>query len=172
MNYNTEKEVWKDIEGYEGYYQVSNLGRVRSVDRIVETSLGYKSNRKEKMLKPGLSQDGYELVGLSKSGKTKSFTVHRLVAGKFICQNGALEVNHINGDKTDNSVRNLEYVTGSENMQHSFDNGLRKNKINREEADEIRDLYANTSLTQLEIGKIYGISKNMVSDIWLNKKWK
>ena len=172
MNYNTEEEVWKDVKGYEGYYQVSNLGRVRSVDRVVETSLGYKSNRKGKMLKPGLSQDGYELVVLSKGAKTKPVTVHKLVAEMFLVQNDSLYINHKNGVKTDNSVSNLEYVTFSENMQHSFDTGLRKNKITAREANEIRDLYANTSLTQPEIGKIYGISKQMVSSIWVNKKWK
>ena len=111
-------EIWVDIHGYAGSYQVSTHGRVRSLERI--DSRGQK--RKEKLIKPykGGSK-GYKAVCLSMNGVVRSVRIHRLVAEHFIDKEpGKDYVNHINGDKTDNSAANLEWVTIAENNLHSF----------------------------------------------------
>ena len=77
-------EIWKDIENYEGFYQVSNLGRVRSLERDVYCQNGIVRHIEEKILVPNLNNKGYQYVGLSKNGKKKAILVHRLVAEAFI----------------------------------------------------------------------------------------
>ena len=109
-------EVWKDIDEYEGLYQVSNLGRVKSI--------GYK---KERILKPGRDKDGYLFVSLCKNHKIKYCRIHRLVALTFIPNpNNLPEVNHKDEDKTNNRVKNLEWC------DHKYNNnyGTRIQRIN------------------------------------------
>lgn len=113
-------EVWKDITGYEGIYQISNLGRVRSLDRISIDKNGIEYSIKGSMRKVSKSK-GYSIIGLSKDNKQKMHLVHRLVAKEFIpnSRREATVVNHIDGDKSNNSVTNLEWITQSENMSHN-----------------------------------------------------
>lgn len=113
------QEVWKDIEGYEGLYQVSNLGRIKSLCRE-GCFLGVFYNRK-----------GYARCRLYKDGKGRNFRVHRLVAMTFIPNpDNKPEVNHIDGNKRNNCVTNLEWVTSSENHVHAYVTGLRKRRGN------------------------------------------
>lgn len=105
------QEIWKDISGYEGLYRVSNLGKVESL-------------RNNIILKQSPTKDGYLAVGLC-NGKTKTCRAHRLVAIAFIPNPDNLpEVNHIDGNKTNNSVDNLEWVTPLENTHHAIRTGL------------------------------------------------
>ena len=107
-------EIWKDIEGYEGYYQVSNFGNVRSVDRVIEYSDGVKRLRKGRILKPYKNRDGYLTCDLRKNSKHKISKIHRLVSEAFIPNPSNLpEVNHKDEDKTNNCVDNLEWCTRS-----------------------------------------------------------
>ena len=112
-NFATETEIWKDIKGFEGLYQVSNLGRVKSLERI--DAKGNK--RKERILKSSIIRNGYYLVCLHKQSIQKSYYIHRLVYEAF---NGqipeGLQVNHINEVKTDNKLENLNLMTRKENI--------------------------------------------------------
>lgn len=115
-------EEYKNIPGYEGIYQISNYGNVKS--------LGNNKSRKEKLLKLQSKTNGYLFVTLYKNGKHNSYLVHRLVAQVFIPNPGNKpQVNHINGIKTDNNVKNLEWNTNTENVQHSHNTGLCENGI-------------------------------------------
>lgn len=119
-------EEWKDIQGYEDSYQVSNLGRVRSKTRKRPFGRGFKTY-KGRLLKQSTDKDGYKKINLSKNGKKKRFFVHRLVAKAFIKNsNNYPVINHIDGIKDNNQADNLEWVTISENTKHAFDIGLRK----------------------------------------------
>lgn len=110
-------ETWKDIKGYEGLYQVSNFGRLKT--------LHYKGSNKEKILKYGKSSNGYLLATLYKEKHKKVYKIHRLVAKAFISNpENKPQVNHIDGCKQNNNVLNLEWVTCKENIEHSFRTGL------------------------------------------------
>ncbi|MFB4347725.1 NUMOD4 domain-containing protein [Bacillus sp. BR_7] len=124
-----ELEVWKDIEDYEGKYQVSSLGRVKSLDRIVRRSGNHERIQYGKILKLILnSVIGHLQVGLYIEGKVKKCNVHKLVAETFINNPGNKpEVNHIDENKTNNTVINLEWCTRKENENHGTKK-LRKTK--------------------------------------------
>jgi len=111
------EEIWKDIEGYEGSYQVSNLGRVKSLERIVAFKDGRKIRFKEKIISLNKLKHGYLAANLWKDDKRKSFKVHRLVAKAFIARiDGKDYVDHINGIPSDCRVCNLRWCTHKENM--------------------------------------------------------
>lgn len=124
MDYNTEEEVWKDVKGYEGYYQVSNLGQVRSLDRTIPFRGGEK--KLEGMILKQKLNKGYNMVGLSVEGKQQGKLTSRLVAEAFIVNSeNKPEVNHIDENKQNNMVENLEWVTPKENSNH----GTRNSKV-------------------------------------------
>ena len=113
--YGNHIELWKDIEGFEGY-QVSNQGNIRSL-----------KGKEPKILKPYDNGYGYLYINLYKNNKMYAKRVHKLVAEAFIpnTEEGKTEVNHINGNKTDNRLINLEFVSRSENIKHSYETGLK-----------------------------------------------
>ena len=113
-------EIWRDIQGYEGIYMVSNQGNVLSVN------FGSMHSGKPKVMKLSKSSSGYLHVQLYKNGVAKTLLVHTLVANAFIPNPDCLpEVNHKDGDKTNNTVSNLEWVTKSQNTIHAIKNNFR-----------------------------------------------
>ena len=123
-----DKEIWKDIKGFEKRYQISNYGRVKSLSKFVNnnpknSSIGYYT--KEKILKVFDNKNGYKLVKLYKNNKKYTKKVHRLVAEAFIPNlENKSQVNHIDGDKSNNCLDNLEWNTCKENINHAFNNNL------------------------------------------------
>lgn len=132
-------EIWKDIKGYEGEYQISNRGRIKSIRYIA------KYNRFiEKVMKPGDNGRGYLTTMIGRKGNVKTVKIHRLVAETFVPNpNDLSEVNHIDGNKQNNNVENLEWVSHQENMIHAHKTGLTKDesKLSRYEIDFMRKNY-------------------------------
>lgn len=123
-------EIWKDIDGYIGIYQVSNMGNVRSLQREeFKCAQGYRV-RKGVELKPSQDQKGYLMVNLYKNGKGRSRRVHRLVAEAFIDNPMHLsEINHIDENKKNNVVSNLEWCTSSYNKMYGNGNASRSKTL-------------------------------------------
>lgn len=163
------QEIWKDIKEYEGLYQISNLGRVKSLPRN-GTIL------KEKILKNINTNKNYFAVTLSKKDKTKKILVHRLVAEAFISNpENKPQVNHINGVKTDNRVENLEWCTPKENSIHAIKNGLKNDygfnnkfsKFSYEDIKFIREKYVkgDKKFGCRGLAKKFNVSKSTISYI-------
>ena len=170
-----DREEWKQIAGYEGMYDVSNKGRVRSYHKF-----GNGRRDEPKPLKPHLNRYGYPEVTLCKETTHKQCVIHRLVAGAFLGNpDGLPQIDHINGIKTDNRVENLEYVTPRENTIRAAKLGLKPSgekhgmhKLTRENVEEMRRLYESGYYSQRELGKMFGVSHTVVGDIVRYKTWR
>lgn len=159
-------EIWKAVAGYEEFYQVSNLGNVRSLDRKVWNGHAFY-NKPGRVLKP-ISVGKYQGVQIAVNGKSKKFYIHRLVAKAFIENPLKKEtVNHIDGNKLNNNVKNLEWVTQGENLLHAINNGLRKTigeehymcKYSNKTIIKMRADYETGNYTQADISRKYGVSR-------------
>lgn len=118
------KEEWKDVEGYEGIYKISNLGNLKSLDRYITRKDGVTLFKKGKLMTKKINLDGYCIYHLSKDGKESHVSAHRLVAEAFIPNPDKLpEVNHIDFNRENNTYINLEWVTHHDNVKHSIDAG-------------------------------------------------
>lgn len=145
-------EIWKDVPGYEGFYQVSNLGRVKSLDRTIRHARFGSVKRKGKELRQAVDRYGYMRVGIFNGNDKKIWSVHRLVATAFIPNPENKEtVNHINGNKQDNRVENLEWNTQVENLKHSYATGLNgsKNHMNQSGSKPVMQYDKNLNLIKV-----------------------
>ena len=150
-------EEWRDIEGYEGLYQVSNLGRVKSLNYR-----GCKGNIS--ILKPRLTKKGYETINLCKDGKVKNVRIHRLVAQSFISNpNNLPVVNHKDENKLNNNVDNLEWCTCQDNLLHSFRVLNRKPSITNAKI---------IKLTNKQTGKVLYFSTEKDCAFYLNMSYE
>lgn len=175
-------ETWKPVIGYEGIYEVSNLGRVKSLARVKSCGHpGSKQLTKERLMTIREDRNGYKRVKLSKDGKSKLITLHRIVAMSFVDNPlNKNEVNHIDGNKNNNIPSNLEWVTRSENVQHAFNKKLKlaikgevnnNAKLTESDVKEIREL-RKEGLTLRSIADKYKITAANVSEIVNYKTWK
>lgn len=168
------QEKWKPIDGYDGAYEVSSFGNVRSYQNF-----GYELKKEPKILRQTINSYGYPSVMLCKKGKRRYRAVHRLVAETFIKpENLSLQVDHINGVKTDNRVSNLEWVTPRENTLRSVRLGLKprgekhgNSKLKQKEVEIIRDLYQTGKHSQRKLGAFFGVSHWTIGRIVNNKMW-
>lgn len=167
-------EVWMNIHGYESLYQISNLGRVKSITKCsIHMSGDY-------IKKDSIDKDGYAYVKLRKERKYKQWRVHRLVAMHFIGlpeNYKNLQVNHLDGNKSNNRVDNLEWCTLAENIQHGYRMGLYRvgeekhnAKLTNNQIKEIRSTYIRGSRTKgiKPLARKYGVSAQAIRYI-INK---
>ena len=169
------KEIWKDIKGYEGLYQISNSGHVRSVTHSVLMKNGrYKTVYSRMLVLHEGGNNKYLQAYLHKDCKVKNFLVHRLVTSHFISPiPNKMEVNHKDGNKQNNHVDNLEIVTRSENIQHAMRTGLMDvfgekqgaAKLSNEQVAVIRHLWNTYRIPQPIIANMYGVSQGHISVI-------
>lgn len=177
------EEIWKDIEGHNGIYQVSNFGRVKSLDRKIFNNGNHSfCNQKGKILSPVKDPGGYMVVGLhnSKIKKTSYCKVHRLVALAF-CEGyeEGLEVNHKNSIRHDNNASNLEWVTRSGNMRHKFEQGYKMPSGEDSNTSKLKDDYLpiiyslyDSGISQKIIAKAFNVSQSAISMVINNKTYK
>lgn len=179
-----QDEYWRPAPGFEGAYEVSDWGRIKTVRRVVMRRNGRRHTIPERVLRQGYTVTGYPMVGLTVAKRLRSKSVHRLVALAFLGPpTGGGDVNHIDGDKTNNHASNLEWVTKSENMKHAFRLGLRnKNNVPRGESHPnvcmsagdvvaIRSAYADGERVTA-IARRYGVGHNCVGKIVHRKSWR
>lgn len=183
-----DDEIFIDISGYEGLYQVSNLGRIKRLDKIL-TINDYKKNRiynrKEKgaIIKPFLDNNGYLTVTLSKEGKCNSRKIHRLVAEMFISNPKKLpQVNHKDGNKYNNKVENLEWCSCKENILHAWKNGLttvnknakkigkERNRKRKIKQYDIKDNFIKEWESAAEAGRQLNILRQTISNACRGKQ--
>ena len=176
------EEQWRPVKGYEGHYEVSNLGRVKSL-------LRFKDNNKGKQIVESKIKDqtftaGYPSLNIYLGGDVKRVYTHRLVADAFIPNpDNKKTVNHKNGIKTDNKVNNLEWATYSENTQHAIETGLAKqgnppkgstngfSKLTEDKVIRMRLLYEKGNISMREVAELFGIAKSTVVGIMNRKSW-
>ncbi len=171
-------EIWKDVVGFEGFYQVSNLGRVRSRDRTIVNRLGIKQPWEGKMLNPCLA-GRYALVQVCKNGTKKMAPVHILVAEAFLGERpDGLVINHIDGQRFNNSATNLEYCTVTQNNRHARAMGLNNAHGQNHKRSKLKDVdipVIRSRLlageTQASIARDYGVDKLNISRISRRLIW-
>jgi hypothetical protein len=176
-------EIWKDIEGFDGLYQVSNLGRIKSLLRNVVKSNGNNYTIRERVLKQCISKKGYYFVNLHKDGKQYMKKIHRLKAIHFIPNPNNLPcLNHKNGNKLDNTTKNLEWCTHGHNNQHAYDTGLKIGAMTGkfgadnhsskavQQLDKNTDIVLNTFGSAHEAKRETGISYQHICEICRGSK--
>lgn len=181
-----EIEIWKDIVGFEGYYKISSFGRVQSCERIVPRITNCYPNKwpfikiKARLLKGHVNQDGYLVFNLCKNEIKKGFMAHRLVASAFLSKLAYhSEVNHIDANKKNNRLSNLEWCSHLENMQHAaslklLDNTGSKNPraiLNESQVLEIKQRLLKGEGV-CAIAKVYGVNRLSIGDIKQGRAWK
>lgn len=173
-------EIWKPIKGFESSYEISNLGRVKSLARKVGTCY-----RRDRILSPRITKDGYLQVTLKSDGKQKYHAIARLVGMHFIPNPNNLEtVNHKDGNKQNNNVNNLEWMSQSDQMYHAYALGLKKpkrgsdnihSKLTNQDVKDIRQTYKRycpNGGSSVALSKKYNVSHRVILLIVKNESYK
>jgi len=178
-----EQEEWRDIKGYEGRYQVSSLGLIKSISRLVEYVAGYTKSVKGRTMKLCVANNGYLQIALNRDNTEKNYTVHRIVAQTFIPNPDNLPcVLHNDDDPTNNCVSNLRWGTQQDNIDDRTKRGRTSvgesrpcSKLTEREVLEIRQLFSSTqgsSLSDRKVGKRYGVTGATIHKVRLGISWK
>jgi hypothetical protein len=165
-------EIWKPVPGYEGCYEVSNLGNVRSLDRIIPWKNSTRRIKGKMCSQPTEGHNGYKTVRVCRNWITKGWLTHRLVAEVFVPNpENKPVVNHKDGNKENNAAINLEWVTHSENAQHVYTLGRRKStagtangnaRLTDIQLQQIKKRYATGNVTQDQLAYEYGVCKDTI----------
>ena len=174
------QEIWKPIKNYEGLYEVSNFGSIRSLDRTVKAAIRNNNfiKRKGRDITPKYTQQGYQFVLLYKDGVSKSMFIHRIVAIEFLDNTDLkLAVNHKDLVKSNNNVLNLEWVTYKENKAHAMENnavakGESCGASILKESDVIFIRSQHGLISGKKLAKKLSISDTNIYDIWNRRTWK
>lgn len=172
-----DAEEWRPIRGWEGLYSVSNIGRIRSETHVVTRSDGRLYSSEGRVLK-SWSNRGYLYVMLTRNRKKKNISVHRAVADAFLGPIPVgLDVNHLDGDKGNNVLANLEVVTTAENIRHAFRTGLCKprrgeaNGFSKLTDEDVRAIRARSFENQRALAAEFGVAQAVVSRIITGRGW-
>lgn len=162
----TAQEQWRPVVGYEQHYEVSDQGRVRRIGAATGARPG-------RVLKNQAASNGYQRIKLAVAGRNRDYSIHVLVLEAFVCPRPAgKEVNHINSDRKDNRIANLEWVTSSENKRHAHRYGLAtvprlkgednpRSKLTNAQVAEIRDRFCDATRLAAE----YGVSRSTINRV-------
>ena len=174
------QEIWLPIPGYEGFYEASCLGLIRSVSRFAQRSNGAKFKKHGRILAPQWANRRYASVSISVNGLIKTVPVHRLVARTFVPNPLCLsEVNHIDGQRSNNAASNLEWVSRAQNNDHAIKTGLKPPvlgsrhgmaKLSEDQVIEIRKL-RSSGVKGVDVARIFNITPQAVSEIHRKKYW-
>lgn len=168
---NNEKEIWLPIIGYENEYEISNLGRVKSLARVISHRQG-TANKKERILRPLADRKGYLFVILCKEKRREHKWIARLVGIHFISNpENKPVVNHKKGNVKDNRASQLEWVTLSENTIHAYETGLQKRLLTKEQVIYIRD-QKRKGATAVDIAKKFNVRYEIIVEVAANRLYK
>ena len=166
-------EIWKDVKGYEGLYEVSDLGQVRNARTMLLLSVHERSKgRKYSSMS----------VGLFKNGKQRQVSMHRIIAFAFIeNEDNKPFINHKDGNPRNNQLGNLEWCTAKENSQHASRSGLLRpmrgedcgtSKLKERDVLRIKEMYKTKKYRQWELGKMFGVGQDQISRVISGDNWK
>ena len=173
-------EIWKDVVGYDGRYQVSNMGRVRSTDAYITTKAGWQTLRKGRLLKNVVGNHGYNIVTLWRENRHRTQLVHLLVLNHFVgSRPEGMEACHNNGMKTDARLSNLRWDTPSANNMDKLLHGTMVHgekviqaKLSEASVAAIRSEYASGDKTQRDLAAAYGVTQSTISRVVRGTCWK
>ena len=178
-------EIWSDIEGYKGHYQISSFGNIRSVDRKIKKFNNIEKKItdfciKGKLLKPKTRKDGYKIIYLSKDNNKKELYIHHLVAFAFIGKRPKdHHICHNDGNKSNNNLSNLRYGTRSDNANDTLLHGTcyfkkgENNPSSKLKDDDIKYIWKNKGIkTQNKLSLELGVCRQAISSIYNQKNWK
>jgi hypothetical protein len=179
MRIKREREKWADIPRFEGQYQVSNLGRVKSLQRMRKTKSNGVAVHKERILKQSTNCNGYKFLTLSRNGVRNFYLIHKLVLISFVSPAEAgMQCRHLDGNPKNNNLKNLKWGTSQENLLDKIKHGnIPKgekhalSKLSENDVLCIRRIYRKQNKSQSQIAKMFGVTQANISSIILQKTW-